>query len=106
MTEEKKAAIMDNIIATTDYNDLKDCDLIIEAVFENREIKADVTQKTEAVIGEDIVFASNTSTLPISGLAKSSSRPHNFIGMHFFSPANVMQLLENIRGSKSTRCMA
>ena len=51
MTEEKKAAIMDNIIATTDYNDLKDCDLIIEAVFENREIKADVTQKTEAVIG-------------------------------------------------------
>ena len=102
MTEEKKAAVMDNIIATTDYNDLKDCDLIIEAVFENREIKADVTQKTEAVIGEDIIFASNTSTLPISGLAESSSRPHNFIGMHFFSPVEKMPLVEMIMGEQSS----
>jgi len=102
MTEEKKAAVMGNIIATTDYNDLKDCDLIIEAVFENREIKADVTQKTEAVIGEDIIFASNTSTLPISGLAESSSRPHNFIGMHFFSPVEKMPLVEMIMGEQSS----
>ena len=94
MTEEKKDKVLENIIPTTDYNDLKDCDLIIEAVFENREIKADVTQKTEAVIGEDIVFASNASTLPISGLAESSGRPHNFIGMHFFSPVERMPLVE------------
>ena len=102
MTEEKKAAILDNIIPTIDYSDLKDCDLIIEAVFENREIKADVTQKTEAVIGEDIVFASNTSTLPISGLAESSGRPHNFIGMHFFSPVERMPLVEMIMGEQSS----
>ena len=102
MTEEKKAAILDNIIPTTDFNDLKDCDLIIEAVFENREIKADVTQKTEAVIGDDIVFASNTSTLPISGLAEASVRPHNFIGMHFFSPVEKMPLVEMIMGEQSS----
>ena len=102
MTEEKKAAVLENIIPTTDYNDLKDCDLIIEAVFESRDIKADVTQKTEAVIAEDIVFASNTSTLPISGLAESSSRPSNFIGMHFFSPVERMPLVEMIMGEQSS----
>jgi len=93
---------LNNIIPTTDFNDLKDCDLIIEAVFENREIKADVTQKTEAVIGDDIVFASNTSTLPISGLAEASVRPHNFIGMHFFSPVEKMPLVEMIMGEQSS----
>ena len=102
MTEEKKAAVYENIIPTTDYNDLKDCDLIIEAVFESRDIKADVTQKTEAVIAEDIVFASTTSTLPISGLAESSSRPSNFIGMHFFSPVERMPLVEMIMGEQSS----
>lgn len=61
-----------------------------------------MTQKTEAVIGEDIVFASNTSTLPISGLAESSGRPHNFIGMHFFSPVERMPLVEMIMGEQSS----
>ena len=75
MTTEAAAEVLDRITVTTDFNDLAECDLIIEAVFENREIKAGVTQKTEAVIPEETVFASNTSTLPITGLAESSSRP-------------------------------
>ena len=102
MTSEKAKAIIDRIHVTTDYNDLKDCDLIIEAVFENREIKADVTEKTEKVIADSVIFASNTSTLPITGLAKASSRPKNFIGMHFFSPVERMPLVEIIMGEESS----
>ena len=102
MTSEKAKAIIDRIHVTTDYNDLKDCDLIIEAVFENREIKADVTEKTEKVIADSVIFASNTSTLPITGLAKASSRPKSFIGMHFFSPVERMPLVEIIMGEESS----
>ena len=102
MTAEKAKAIIDRIHVTTDYNDLKDCDLIIEAVFENREIKADVTEKTEKVIADSVIFASNTSTLPITGLAKASSRPKSFIGMHFFSPVERMPLVEIIMGEESS----
>ena len=102
MTSEKAKAIIDRIHVTTDYNDLKDCDLIIEAVFENREIKADVTEKTEKVIADSVIFASNTSTLPITGLAEASSRPKNFIGMHFFSPVERMPLVEIIMGEESS----
>lgn len=96
MSKEDGEAFMALITPTTDYNDLKDVDLIIEAVFERPDVKADVIQKTEAVIGKDIVFASNTSTLPIGGLAKHSKRPEQFIGMHFFSPVERMPLLEII----------
>ena len=102
MTSEKAKVIIDRIHVTTDFNDLKDCDLIIEAVFENREIKADVTQKTEKVIADSVIFASNTSTLPITGLAKASSRPKSFIGMHFFSPVERMPLVEIIMGEESS----
>ena len=102
MTSEAAAEVLDRITVTTDFNDLAECDLIIEAVFENREIKADVTQKTEAVISEDTVFASNTSTLPITGLAESSSRPEGFIGMHFFSPVERMPLVEIILGKETS----
>ena len=102
MTAEKAKVIIDRIHVTTDFNDLKDCDLIIEAVFENREIKADVTQKTEKVIADSVIFASNTSTLPITGLAKASSRPKSFIGMHFFSPVERMPLVEIIMGEESS----
>ncbi|MEM9494587.1 MAG: 3-hydroxyacyl-CoA dehydrogenase NAD-binding domain-containing protein [Pseudomonadota bacterium] len=101
MTKEAAEEFLSKIKPTTDYNDLKDVDLIIEAVFEDPDIKADVIKKTEAVIGEDIIFASNTSTLPITGLAKNSSRPEQFIGMHFFSPVDKMPLLEIIPGEKS-----
>lgn len=98
---EKTAEILGRIHATTDYNDLKGCDLIIEAVFETREIKADVTKKTEAVVGPDTIFGSNTSTLPITGLAEAWSKPENFIGIHFFSPVEKMPLVEIIVGRKT-----
>ena len=90
------------IKATTSYDDLKSCDLIIEAVFEDRAIKADVTKKAEAQIAPTAIFASNTSTLPISGLAEASSRPANFIGLHFFSPVDKMPLVEIIRGKQTS----
>jgi 3-hydroxyacyl-CoA dehydrogenase/enoyl-CoA hydratase/3-hydroxybutyryl-CoA epimerase len=96
MTQEKADAFLARITPTSDYNMLKDVDLIIEAVFERPDVKADVIKKTEAVIGKDVVFASNTSTLPIGGLAKNSVRPENFIGLHFFSPVERMPLLEII----------
>ena len=86
----------------SDYDDLAGCDLVVEAVFENREIKADVTQKTEAVIPKNAVFASNTSTLPITGLAQASKRPAQFIGIHFFSPVDKMPLVEIIVGKKTS----
>jgi 3-hydroxyacyl-CoA dehydrogenase / enoyl-CoA hydratase / 3-hydroxybutyryl-CoA epimerase len=90
--------VLARITATTDYAALKGCDLIVEAVFEDLKVKADVTAKTEAVIPKDAIFASNTSTLPISELAKASARPDQFIGIHFFSPVDKMMLVEIIRG--------
>ena len=101
MTKEAAEAFLAKIKPTTDYNDLKDVDLIIEAVFEDPDIKADVIKKTEAVIRPDVIFASNTSTLPITGLARHSERPEQFIGMHFFSPVDKMPLLEIIPGEKT-----
>ncbi len=101
MTQEKADAFMARITPTDNYDDLKDVDLIIEAVFERPDVKADVIKKTEAVIGKDVIFASNTSTLPITGLAKNSERPDQFIGMHFFSPVEKMPLLEIIPGEKT-----
>jgi 3-hydroxyacyl-CoA dehydrogenase/enoyl-CoA hydratase/3-hydroxybutyryl-CoA epimerase len=83
-------------------NDLKGCDLIIEAVFENRELKASVTKETEAQLAETAVFGSNTSTLPITGLAEASVRPANFIGIHFFSPVDKMPLVEIIMGKQTS----
>lgn len=96
MTQEKADEFLSRITPTSDYNMLKDVDLIIEAVFERPDVKADVIKKTEAVIGKDVIFASNTSTLPIGGLAENSVRPENFIGLHFFSPVERMPLLEII----------
>jgi 3-hydroxyacyl-CoA dehydrogenase/enoyl-CoA hydratase/3-hydroxybutyryl-CoA epimerase len=101
-TREKADALLAKITPTTDYADLAGCDLVIEAVFENREIKADVTAKAEAVIPETAIFASNTSTLPITGLAQASSRPASFIGIHFFSPVDKMPLVEIIVGEKTS----
>ena len=101
VSKEKGDALLARITPTTDYNDLKDVDLIIEAVFEDPDIKADVIKKTEAVIGKDVIFASNTSTLPITGLAKHSERPDQFIGIHFFSPVDKMPLVEIIPGDAS-----
>ncbi|WP_413521055.1 3-hydroxyacyl-CoA dehydrogenase NAD-binding domain-containing protein [Psychrobacter glacincola] len=97
-TEEKKQALLDKIKTTVSYDDLEGCDLIIEAVFEDVDIKAECTRKSEAVIAETAVYASNTSTLPITELAKASTRPNQFIGLHFFSPVDKMPLVEIIVG--------
>ncbi|PIE09480.1 MAG: 3-hydroxyacyl-CoA dehydrogenase [Rhodobacterales bacterium] len=100
-TPEKKEQVLSRITATTDYDALKGCDLIIEAVFEDPAIKAEVTKAVEAVVGEDCIFATNTSTLPISDLAKASVRPEQFIGIHFFSPVEKMALVEIIKGKET-----
>ncbi|MBK4215915.1 enoyl-CoA hydratase/isomerase family protein [Paracoccus caeni] len=100
-TEEKKAEVLGLITATTDYAALSGCDLIVEAVFEDTGVKAEVTKKAEAVIPADAIFATNTSTLPISELAKASARPEQFIGIHFFSPVDKMLLVEIIKGAKT-----
>jgi len=97
----KAAEILARIQATTDYADLAGCDLIIEAVFEDRGIKAEVTKRVEAVVGADTIFGSNTSTLPITGLATAWSKPANFIGIHFFSPVEKMPLVEIIVGKET-----
>ncbi len=100
-TPAKKEEVLSRITATTDYAALKGADLVIEAVFEDPAIKAEVVKKVEAVVSEDCIFATNTSTLPISELAKASSRPENFIGIHFFSPVEKMLLVEIIKGKET-----
>lgn len=101
LTADKKDAIMARITATTDYDALKGADLIVEAVFEDVGVKAEVTKNVEAVVGPDCIFATNTSTLPITELAKASERPDQFIGIHFFSPVEKMMLVEIIKGKKT-----
>jgi 3-hydroxyacyl-CoA dehydrogenase/enoyl-CoA hydratase/3-hydroxybutyryl-CoA epimerase len=101
MDDLRKQEIMATITATADYSRLRGCDLIVEAVFEDPGLKAEVTRQAEAVIPADAVFASNTSTLPISELARASSRPERFIGIHFFSPVEKMLLVEIIKGRET-----
>jgi 3-hydroxyacyl-CoA dehydrogenase/enoyl-CoA hydratase/3-hydroxybutyryl-CoA epimerase len=102
VSDEQAQEYLGRIKATADASDLADCELVIEAVFENREVKAAVTRDIEAVLGENAIFASNTSALPISELAAASVRPANFIGMHFFSPAEKMPLVEIISGKETS----
>ena len=97
-TADKRDALLARITPTTSYEALQGCDLVIEAVFEDRAVKAGVTKQAEAQIPASAVFASNTSTLPITGLAQASARPAQFIGLHFFSPADKMPLVEIIVG--------
>jgi 3-hydroxyacyl-CoA dehydrogenase/enoyl-CoA hydratase/3-hydroxybutyryl-CoA epimerase len=98
----KRDTLLARITPTTDYARLDGCDLVIEAVFEDRAIKAEVTARAEAVIAPDAVFASNTSTLPITGLARASARPTHFLGLHFFSPVDKMPLVEIIVGKETS----
>ena len=100
-TPEKKDAVLGLINATTDYAALKGCDLIVEAVFEDVGVKADVTARVQAVTGPDCIFATNTSTLPITELAKASMDAEKFIGIHFFSPVDKMLLVEIIKGKQT-----
>ena len=100
--EAQAQQILSRIHSTADVQDLAGCDLVIEAVFEDRGVKAAVTKETEAVLGASAIFASNTSALPITELAEASCRPQNFIGMHFFSPAERMPLVEIITGEQTS----
>jgi len=100
-TPEKKEALLSLITPSTDYALLGDCDLVVEAVYEEKGVKKDVTEKAEAVMDKSAIFASNTSTIPITDLAEASSRAKNFIGIHFFSPVDKMLLVEIIMGKKT-----
>ena len=102
MTQDKADAILALITPTDDFARLKGCDLVVEAVFEDLGIKAETTKKAEAVIPPAATFATNTSSLPISELAKATVRPEQFIGMHFFSPVDRMGLVEVIMGKKTS----
>ncbi|MEI9426540.1 3-hydroxyacyl-CoA dehydrogenase NAD-binding domain-containing protein [Mesorhizobium sp. Cs1299R1N3] len=98
---EEKDKLLSLITPTADYADLAGCDLVVEAVFEDSAVKKNATEQAEAVLKASAIFASNTSTIPITGLAKNSARPKNFIGIHFFSPVDKMMLVEIILGKKT-----
>ncbi|MGM0768844.1 MAG: 3-hydroxyacyl-CoA dehydrogenase NAD-binding domain-containing protein [Pseudomonadota bacterium] len=102
MTEEQKAEVLGRIKATASAGDLEGCDMVIEAVFEDSSLKAKVTQEAEPKLVSNGIFASNTSTIPITQLAEASAKPDNFIGLHFFSPVDKMQLVEIIVGAKTS----
>jgi 3-hydroxyacyl-CoA dehydrogenase / enoyl-CoA hydratase / 3-hydroxybutyryl-CoA epimerase len=95
-------ATLERIVPVGDYAALCDVDMVVEAVFEDRTVKAEATRRAEAEMPANVVFATNTSTLPIIGLAALSQRPEQFIGLHFFSPVPRMPLLEIIRGERTS----
>ncbi len=103
MTQAKADGVLALITPTTDYTHLQDCDLVVEAVFEERGLKAEITKKAEAHLPASAFFGSNTSTLPITGLAQASARPERFIGIHFFSPVDRMGLVEIIMGERTSQ---
>ncbi|MER8656405.1 3-hydroxyacyl-CoA dehydrogenase NAD-binding domain-containing protein [Mesorhizobium sp. M0847] len=98
---EEKDRLLSLITPTADYADLAGCDLVVEAVFEDSAVKKAATEQAEAVLKSSAVLASNTSTIPITALAKNSARPKNFVGIHFFSPVDKMMLVEIILGKKT-----
>ena len=102
MDQAKASGILALVTATTDYEHIRGSDLVVEAVFEDRNVKAEVTNKAEAMLADTAVFGSNTSTLPITGLSAVSVRPKNFIGVHFFSPVDKMGLVEIIMGKETS----
>ncbi|AVM64654.1 MULTISPECIES: 3-hydroxyacyl-CoA dehydrogenase NAD-binding domain-containing protein [Dietzia] len=101
-TKEKSDALLARITPTADPQDLAGCDTVIEAVFESPELKKKVFQEIEGIVAPDALLGSNTSTLPITDLATGVQRPEDFIGIHFFSPVDKMQLVEIIKGDKTT----
>lgn len=101
LAEDKMADRIALINGTTNYDDIADVDLVIEAVFENLELKKEIFAKLDGVCKQGAILASNTSYQDIDQIAAATSRPQDVVGMHFFSPANVMKLLENVRGEKT-----
>ncbi len=98
ITEEQKAATLANLIPSTDVNDAADCDLVVEAIVENMDIKAKVFKQLDEICKPSCILASNTSSLPITEIAAVTKRPEQVIGMHFMNPVPVMKLVEVIRG--------
>ena len=103
MTATQAKEVLARLSCTTDHKSFADCDLVIEAVYEDRAVKKDMIARIEPLLSDSAVFASNTSTLPITSLAAYSTRPQNFIGLHFFSPVEKMQLVEIIKGKETTQ---
>lgn len=101
LSDEQRQAMLAKVVATSSYGDMSACELVVEAVFENRSLKAQVTREIESVVQPSAIIASNTSALPISELSTASVRPSNYIGMHFFSPAEKMPLVEIICGKET-----
>ncbi|WP_417347642.1 3-hydroxyacyl-CoA dehydrogenase NAD-binding domain-containing protein [Ferrimonas sp.] len=101
-SEAQAQQLLERIVPTESVAELAGCELVIEAVFENRDLKAKVTREAEAVLADTAMMASNTSTLPITGLAQASRQPQNFIGLHFFSPVDKMPLVEIICGQQTS----
>jgi 3-hydroxybutyryl-CoA dehydrogenase len=102
MTAEEKKKILSKIKGTTKLEDLKDCDLIVEAIFEDVTVKKKIFKKLDKLCKKETIFASNTSTIPITDLASVASRPEHFIGMHFMNPVPLMKLVEVIRGLRTS----
>lgn len=98
ITEEQKAATLANLIPSTDQHDAADCDLVVEAIVENMDIKAKVFKNLDEICKPSCILASNTSSLPITEIAAHTKRPEQVIGMHFMNPVPVMKLVEIIRG--------
>lgn len=102
LTEDAKAAALAHIQGSTSYDDLKAADIVIEAATENYELKVKILRQLDAVVGPDVIIASNTSSISITKLAAVTSRPERFIGMHFFNPVPMMALVELIRGLQTS----
>src|SRR5690606_20787530 len=102
ITAEEQQARLERLNTSSAFSALKDCDLVIEAVFEDMQVKHQVFAQIEQEVGEHTVIASNTSYLNIDALAEQAKRPQNIVGMHFFSPAHIMKLLENVRARQSS----
>ncbi|MGZ3562019.1 MAG: 3-hydroxyacyl-CoA dehydrogenase NAD-binding domain-containing protein [Vulcanimicrobiaceae bacterium] len=102
MTQEQAWQLGQSIQFTDDYKELADADVVIEAVFENMDVKKQVFAKLDEIVKPDGILASNTSTLDIDEMASVTKRPDRFVGLHFFAPANIMKLLEIVKGSKSS----
>jgi len=102
MTEAEKNKILSKIKGTTKLADLKDVDLVVEAIFEDANVKKDIFKNLDTICKKETLFASNTSTIPITDLASVTSRPESFIGMHFMNPVPLMKLVEVIRGLRTS----
>ena len=101
MKEEEKKKILDRITGTIKLEDLKNVDIVIEAIFENIDAKKEIFKKLDGICKKETYFASNTSTIPITDIASATKRPERFIGMHFMNPVPLMKLVEVIRGLRT-----